>query len=143
MSAWEAAADAILGAALDAPTSDGPVLERFDRGLRSYLDALAAQPELARMFLIEIYAAGPAALRRRAALQRRYADMINEIVGHRDADDRFASEALVTAISGMVTARLAEDDLKGLRALHGPLVKLARRLQTADPAIANRSVRNR
>jgi AcrR family transcriptional regulator len=142
MSAWEAAAAAILGAALDAPASDGAALERFDRGLRSYLDALASHPQLARMFLIEIYAAGPAALRRRAALQQRYADMINEIFGHRDAADRFANEALVVAISGMVTARLAEDDLKGLRALHAPLVELARRLQVANPDIANRRVRN-
>jgi AcrR family transcriptional regulator len=128
MSALEAATDAVLAQAFATPPAGGTPLERFDRGLRTYLDALAAQPELSRMFLIEVYAAGPAALERRAAVQNRFARGLDSIFGRRTAGDRFANEAIVAATSSMVTARLAANDLKGLRALRKPLVGLARRM---------------
>jgi AcrR family transcriptional regulator len=128
MSALEAAVDAVLRAAFDAPPADGTPLERFDHGLRTYLDALAAQPALSRLFLIEVYAAGPAALERRSAVQQRFAYALGRTFGRRTAGDRFANEALVAATSSLVTARLAAGDLKGLRNLRRPLVGLARRL---------------
>jgi AcrR family transcriptional regulator len=128
MSALEAATDAVLAQAFATRPSGGTPLERFDSGLRTYLDALAAQPALSRLFLIEVYAAGPAALERRAAVQRRFAAVLDDTFGRRTAGDRFANEAIVAATSSMVTARLAADDLKGLRALRRPLVELARRL---------------
>ena len=128
MSALEAAVDVVIAAAFDAPPAGGTPLERFDHGLRTYLDAVAARPELARLFLIEVYAAGPAALERRAAVQRRFAEILGDTFGRRTASDRFANEAIVAATSSMVTARLAAGDLDGLRALRRPLVGLARRL---------------
>jgi AcrR family transcriptional regulator len=128
MSALEAATDAVLAQAFATRPTGGTPLERFDSGLRTYLDALAAQPALSRLFLIEVYAAGPAALERRAAVQRRFAAVLDDTFGRRTAGDRFANEAIVAATSSMVTARLAADDLKGLRALRRPLVGLARRL---------------
>jgi AcrR family transcriptional regulator len=128
MSALEAATDVVLAQAFATPPRGGSPLERFDRGLRTYLDALAAHPELSRLFLIEVYAAGPAALERRAAVQQRFARVLDDTFGRRTACDRFANEAIVAATSSMVTARLAAGDLKGLRALRRPLVGLARRL---------------
>ena len=129
LSALEAAVGVVLAATGEAPVRSGAApIERFDRSLRAYLDALAAHPEAARVFLIEVYAAGRAALRRRAELQGRFAAGIDEIFGARTAADRFANEALVAAISAMVTARLAADDVDGLRALRRPLVALAERL---------------
>ena len=128
MSALEAATDVVLAQAFATRPTGGRPLERFDSGLRTYLDALAAQPALSRLFLIEVYAAGPAALERRAAVQRRFAAVLDDTFGRRTAADRFANEAIVAATSSMVTARLAADDLKGLRALRRPLVGLARRL---------------
>jgi AcrR family transcriptional regulator len=128
MSALEAATGVVLAQAFATRPVGGTPLERFSHGLRTYLDAVAAQPEQARMFLIEVYAAGPAALERRAAVQRRFAAVLDETFGRRTAGERFANEAIVAATSSMVTARLAARDLKGLRALHRPLVGLARRL---------------
>ena len=128
MSALEAAVDVVLAQAFATPPAGATAIEQFDRGLRTYLDALAAQPQLSRMFLIEVYAAGPAALERRAAVQRRFAAVLDDTFGRRTAGDRFANEAIVAATSSMVTARLAAGDLDGLRALRRPLVGLARRL---------------
>jgi AcrR family transcriptional regulator len=128
MSALEAAVDVVLAQAFAGPPGGGTPIERFDRGLRTYLEALAAHPQLSRLFLLEVYAAGPAALERRAAVQRRFAAVLDDTFGRRTAGDRFANEALVAATSSMVTARLAAGDLDGLRALRRPLVGLARRL---------------
>lgn len=106
----------------------GSPLRRFDRVLAGYLDALASDPAFARVFLIEVYAAGPAALRQRAELQRRLARTLAAALGATSEDDVFAAEALVAAIGSMVTVRLAENDLDGLRALHEPLMRLVETL---------------
>jgi AcrR family transcriptional regulator len=129
MGAFEAAVEIVLDRARATPPQKGPPLERFGRGLRAYLDALAAQPAFARLFLIEAYAAGPNVVELRAVLQQRFADTVNDLFGARSAADRFANEALVAAIGAMVTARIAADDLDGLRALHRPLMQYARRTQ--------------
>jgi AcrR family transcriptional regulator len=128
MAAFETAVNGLLGAVREAPGPGAPPFERFERGLRAYLDALADDPAFARVMLIEVYAAGPAALERRAALQSGFVDAVGETLGSRTASDRFANEALVAAISAMVTSRLAAGDVDGLRALHRPLTDLARRL---------------
>lgn len=98
-----------------------------DRMLDVYLRGLAAAPAFARVLLIETYAAGPAALQGRIALQGRFAAALGDALGAGCEQDRFACEALVGAISSLVTARLANDDVEGLLALHEPLAALARR----------------
>lgn len=125
-SAYEAAAAMLLEAATGARGSDGEPIEQFSRTLRVYLDTLAAEPEFARLFLVEVYAAGPDALARRAAVQRVFVDLVIDLFGARTAEHRFACEAFVAATSSMVTARLAANDPKGLRALHRPLMRLGR-----------------
>jgi len=134
MGAFEAAVEIVLGRVLEVPAHDGPPLERFGRGLRAYLDALASHPEFARLFLVEVYAAGPRAAELRAVLQQRFTDAVNDALGARTAADRFANEALVAAIGAMATARIVAGDLDGLRALHRPLMRYARRLEAARTA---------
>ena len=53
-----------------------PYEERIALGVRAYLDTLAAEPGLARAFLRDVTAAGPEALRRRHAVNERFAAMI-------------------------------------------------------------------
>jgi len=43
------------------------------RLIGAYLDALAEEPTLTRMFLVEVYAAGPDAVQRRVDSQQRVA----------------------------------------------------------------------
>ncbi|MFG2289705.1 TetR/AcrR family transcriptional regulator [Streptomyces sp. NPDC048595] len=104
--------------------------ETFRRLLRLYLRTLGEQSAFARLFLVEVYAAGPEAMARRMAWQRRFADAIAEIFGAGSGADerRFDCEALVAAAAQLVTARLVADDLTGLLALEDPLVRLAVRL---------------
>lgn len=103
-------------------------LERIDQALGSYLEAIAAEPAFARVFLLEVYAAGSEALARRAAAQQRFVELVAANFRVDSPQERFAAEALVAATSSLVTARLAAGDLDGLRALREPLVRLAGRL---------------
>jgi AcrR family transcriptional regulator len=119
----------ILGAA-GSVSPDDP-FERLDRVLRTYLTTLAAEPAFAKAFLVDAYGAGPRATRRRVILQRLFVDAVADILGFADAPegslDRFACEALVAAISSMVTVRVATGHTRELPGLREPLLALVRR----------------
>jgi AcrR family transcriptional regulator len=118
----------ILGAAISLPAADP--LERLDHTLKAYLTTLASEPSFAKAYLIDAYGAGPAATARRIELQARFVDVICEVLGIApdDASERFACEALVAAVSSLVTARIGTGRPGELPALREPLVALARRL---------------
>jgi AcrR family transcriptional regulator len=103
-------------------------LQRYDDMLGSYLGALAAHPAKARLFLIETYAAGPEAMRRRLELQQQFVAGIARTFGARSRGNRFAGEALVAATVSLVTARFVTGDVAGLAELRPLLVGLAEQL---------------
>jgi AcrR family transcriptional regulator len=130
--AFLAALDGVTGIflgrlALAIESDHGDPLDRLETMLGAYLDDLASEPELARTFLIEVYAAGPEALRGRVETLNRFRDAVVAIVGARTAEERFACEALVAAISSLVTMRVAAGETAQLPALRKPVTKLARR----------------
>lgn len=132
MAAYDAAAGLLLA---DIPRSGAGGasgrLEAFERGLAGYLDALAAEPEFARLFLVEVYAVGPEAIARRVRTQELFVDLLSQSLDPQGTE-RFAVEALVAAIAQMVTARLAVGDIDGLRALREPLTDLVGRALGGD-----------
>jgi AcrR family transcriptional regulator len=106
-------------------------LERLDRVLGVLLTALASAPALARVFLVEVYAAGPAAIEQRRASLERFADIVAEthrgesgVLGTK-ASQRFAAQAFVGAVSSLVTNAIAVGDTDELLRLRGPLMRLA------------------
>lgn len=116
-----------MSAGQDEPVPGSPV-DRFAERFTVYLDALAAQPAWARLFLIEVHAAGAPAIARRAALQERFVDAIATLLGARSAAGRFACATVVSATSAMLTRPLAENDLDALRALRTPIIEHVRLL---------------
>ncbi len=108
---------------------DAPPQVRFERALEAYLDAMASEPGLARTFMIEVYAAGPDAWKRRAQVLDRFGEVAFEQLRTEPAiarlpDPRFAVRALVAAISAMVTGLIAADDCAALPALKEPILEL-------------------
>jgi AcrR family transcriptional regulator len=134
LAAYEVAAQQVLARLEREAASEGTPLERFDRAIGAYLQALAAEPAFARLFMVEVYAAGEEVLQRRAEIQSRFVELLADAFGATVGAERFACEALVAAVITLVTARLAARDLDGLRALRAPLTELVRRALLARPA---------
>jgi AcrR family transcriptional regulator len=129
MSVFDAGYAAIANAMASSGSSESEAASTgtLARVLDEYLGAIAADPVTARVFLIEVYAAGPTAIERRTALQRGLVDLLAESLGA-DERDRFAVEAGIAAIAALVTARLAAGDVEGIRALRDPILDLLSRL---------------
>jgi AcrR family transcriptional regulator len=110
---------------------DGDPLVRLGRVLEVYLRVLHEAPALARVFLIEVYAAGPALIEQRRQSLERFVDIVAET--HRgetgllgtEPDQRFAAQALVGAVSALVTNCIGAGDIEGLLDLQEPLMRLA------------------
>ncbi|MBM7515173.1 TetR/AcrR family transcriptional regulator [Nocardioides nitrophenolicus] len=125
IAAYDWATDALRAGLATGLTTSGTPLERFGVLLGRYLGALAEDPDRARLFLVEVYAAGPEAMRRRVAVQQEAAATLAEVVGARTEQERFACEALLAATVQLVTARIGLGEPEALADLHPPLVALA------------------
>jgi AcrR family transcriptional regulator len=89
LAAFDTGVDLLLDAiaAAEAPPDDPSWLGLMRARVRAYLETLASRPAFARTFLIEVFAAGPLALQRRADVLRRFADLFKEL--HDDARRQF------------------------------------------------------
>ncbi len=112
--------------------ADGGPVDKLEEMLKAYLNTLASEPSFAKAFLIDAYGAGPRATERRLELQQRFVDLVQEIFSAEGRGaDRFACEALVAAISALVTARVGRGRIDELPRLREPLVALVRRVRGA------------
>lgn len=102
------------------------VADKLEAILGRYLEALASEPAVAKTFLVDVYAAGPRALARRVEVQQRFVDLVAMIAGAADERQRFACEAIVAAISALVTQRICAGRGADLEELREPVTELAR-----------------
>jgi AcrR family transcriptional regulator len=102
LAAYEAAAGQVYDASERAADADpgAPWRARIDALLATYLKALAAQPELTRVFHVEIQAAGAAALELHLQVNLRYAALLRRIV--REGGERTLPQPLAIALLGAV-----------------------------------------
>ncbi len=119
-------AGAVLVAQLgtEAGRRGGSPLERAQRAVDRYLRTIAAEPAFARLYLVEVHAAGPEAVERRAALQAGIVDALAHLLGARGASARFACQAFVAAVASLVAVPLVKGDLDAVLALRRPLQRL-------------------
>ena len=100
---YETLSDIVLKATLDATTGDLPWAKKVRASTRAYLSTLESQPALTRTLMMDIYAAGPEALRVRRQVQKRFADQLRRLVaqGRKDEPTRARlSPAMATAVIG-------------------------------------------
>lgn len=134
MAAYDVVAD-VLVEALDA--SGGAVTpdETLHHLIDTYLGMIIAAPEWARLFLVEVHAAGPEAAARRNAIQERVGEAIASAVGAVDPEARFAIRVVVAAMGPLVEEPLRRGDLEAIRDLSGPLTLHVTRLLAAAPTV--------
>lgn len=109
-------------------TRDSSALARAENSIDRYLDAIVNNLAFARLYIVEVHAAGPVALQRRADLQAQVVAQLARVVRATDDEARFACEAFVAAVSALVTVPVATGDVAAIRALRDPFVGLMRRL---------------
>jgi len=121
LAAYDAVSDAVLEGIAGAAGEEASLQERIVASVRAYLRALAEEPAVARVFVVEILGAGPAALARRRAVLRRFAALIQAQVAEAGGSvpplSDAASLALVGAIHELVLEALEEDRGDALPAL--------------------------
>jgi AcrR family transcriptional regulator len=117
LAAYEDAADHVYTAVKRAATAqDAPWRQRVDAVILTYLEILAAQPEMTRVFHIEIQAAGAEALRLHLDVNLRYAALLRKIVragGERTLDQSMAI-ALLGAVHELVLHAIVKDRTRHL-----------------------------
>jgi AcrR family transcriptional regulator len=129
LAAYELASATLQEAIADAlPSETADPLDRYDRAMAAYLETMSRERAYARVFLIDVYGAGPAALARRFRVFQAFVDMIAGLFGARSAADRALCEALVGAVSSLVTIRVAVGEFDQLPGLRSQIREIARRL---------------
>ncbi|GAA3201078.1 TetR/AcrR family transcriptional regulator [Actinocorallia longicatena] len=133
MATFEFAGDMLIEHVLGALTESVPAerstpLERYEHAVEVYLKALEAEWPFTRLFLVEVYAAGPQAISRRRELQQVMAAAIADMLGVTTESGRLTCSMIVAATSALVTAPVAENDREALRAVGPALVDHARDL---------------
>lgn len=112
--------------------SDYDPIGQIERLLDAYLHLLAGAPSLARTFLVEVYAAGPAAIEQRAASLEAFVDLVAEALGDipgplgNRPEQRFALRLVLGGISSLVTHLVGTGRAEELPALRQPLIELLR-----------------
>jgi AcrR family transcriptional regulator len=125
LAAYDGAATLVLEALADAARSVGEGSDRralLDATLERYLTTLAAQPAMARTFMVEVYAAGEAAIARRVKVQERFVEQVVAWTGARSARQRFACESIVALVIGWVTHSICAGRAAELPTLHAGLM---------------------
>jgi AcrR family transcriptional regulator len=145
LAAYEQAAVELFRHVREAHRAESDWLERTRAGIVAYLRWLAAEPALARVFLIEVAAAGPRAAERRERLRDRWAELMREL----QEEARSASpslpelpeeifHALVAAVDDVVVRRIRAGHAERLPELEPILFHLQVAL-LAGPEVAARS----
>jgi AcrR family transcriptional regulator len=128
LAALDFVGEVLVGQLATAVGGRGGTIERFERTLGVYLTTLADHPSYARLYLIEVHAAGAEALERRAALQADLVTALAALLGADDDADRFACQMVVAAVASLVTLPLVTGDRAALLALAPPITDHVRRL---------------
>jgi AcrR family transcriptional regulator len=109
--------------------------EHIRAGVHAYLTTLASSPDFARTFLIEVLAAGPNALERRAEVHGRFAELLKKLhetyrVDHPDEIPELPDEVFV-AVVGAVNELVSDRVRKGRTAELPELAPVISYLQIA------------
>ena len=101
----------MLAASTAAVAAGADIVEQLRASVRTYLAFLAERPALARTFVLEVLAAGPAALERRAAAYAEFADVTRQWHRQARASDpsvRAVPDAAYAAVVGAGHSLVAE-----------------------------------
>ena len=142
LAAFDSGVETLLAAIVEAEPAGPGRLARIRARSAAYLRTLADNPAFARTFLIEVFAAGPRALERRAEVHRRFEQLLHDMYEEtrRELPDlppvpAAIPAAAVGAFTELVTVEVREGRTARLPDLEATLVQIQVALFAA-PAVA-------
>lgn len=129
LQAYDAAVELIESRVAAAGAGEQTWTGRLRAGLRELLDFLDTEPDTGRALIVEVHAAGPRALERRAEVLRRitvFLDLAREANGGAaNSPPAIAAEGIAAGIQAVVHSRLAAGANDGFRELLGEFMYFA------------------
>jgi AcrR family transcriptional regulator len=119
LQAYDEAAGCLLGRLLSAWEDPVGGAAKLRACLQAMLESVAAEPELARIFMVDMLALGPAAIERRERHMRTFADLLERGAAAHNGSPAppLAANGLAAAIYDVVFTRVsrgAADELPGM-----------------------------
>jgi AcrR family transcriptional regulator len=126
LAAYDQTIEHVLGIIAAEYGRPGILRTRVRRGLQAFLRFCAAEPARARLCIVEVLAAGPAALERRLMTVQRFArfvDTVREDVPGEAAAPSLAAEAAVGGITEILYSRLLDGQAEELPELTDAIMR--------------------
>jgi len=129
LAAYAATSEGVLEVLVEAGSREGlSDDERIVAATEAYLGVIAANPALSRTFIVEVLAAGPAALQARHRVNRRFADELRRLVDERqEGRGSLSAPAALILVGGMnelVLDAVVEDRVDTLPGLADRVARL-------------------
>lgn len=128
LAAYDEASGRLLTSVRAAFEGEKTMEARASAGFKAFLELLTASPAFAKMCIVEVLAAGPDAITRRARTMEEFTSYIensaSELLG-RDAPSPLIAETIVGGVYETVYRRIARGETAGLPALLPDLVESA------------------
>jgi AcrR family transcriptional regulator len=118
LQAFDAGLERIEGLIAAAAAGETEWTGRLRAGLAALLDFLDAEPDVGRGMVVEVHAAGPDALAKRAAAMERGSavlDQAREVAGESESPPPIAGEGIAAGIHAVIHSRLATGAGDGFR----------------------------
>jgi AcrR family transcriptional regulator len=125
VAAYDAAMREAYKLVVDAYLDCATPARRIEAGLWAFLGFCAERPAVARMCVVEVFAAGTRARERRADFMERFAALMEHALGEMRGDrqlDRLAAQALVGGVHEVIYGPIDRGDVAGLPELAGEIV---------------------
>jgi AcrR family transcriptional regulator len=120
LQAYDAGLQRLEALIVSATAGESAWRRKLSRGLATLLDFLDAEPDVGRALIVEVHAAGPEALAKRAAAMQRVAgclDLARGESGETGSPPPIAPEGVAAGIHAVIHSRLAAGGDSGFREL--------------------------
>jgi AcrR family transcriptional regulator len=125
LAAYDVAMGRVLATVTDAYLDCELPARRIEHALETFLELLAGDPALARMCVVEVFAAGPRARERRASAMEHLAKLVQHALGKLRGDDkldRLSARALIGAVHELIYLPVDRRDTAALSGMAHEIV---------------------
>ena len=125
LAAYGEVIDHVMGIVIESYEEGGSPEERIERGLRALLQFCSDEPEVARMCVVEVLAAGPAARARRAETMERLAGLMEEALNELRGDkalSKLAAQGLIGGVHELIYSPIDRGEVDRLPELAEQIV---------------------